>query len=353
MMAAGAIGANNPGYEYGVLLPHFGRNASRKRLIDGARQIEQYGFDSVWVRDHIVFHPHAHEDQNKTHVDPFVVLSAVAGATDRIKLATGTLIPHRHPILAALMIGSLDFVAGPGRLIIGWGTGTYDHEFAAIGMAGWDRREVIEEQIKIVRKLWAGGSVDHDGKYYQFEGVEIQPVPGGPEGRSVPIWYGGTSLAAVRRAVEYCDGWIPSRMPKSVFTKCMQRMERLAGEAGKPVPDAGTIPLVVPGRTVKDALRWVNEERLLEEVNASYAKGNGAAFTSANDLDGAVILGPADRIGEEVRAWQAVGGRHFVFDLRPSFDEWEEGLATIGEEVLPELLRGDGRAIAPEAAAVR
>src|SRR3990172_7740483 len=92
-MTAEATGADGPGFEYGVLLPHFGKNASRERLVGCARQIERYGFDSVWVRDHIVFHPHAHEDQNKTHVDPFIVLAAVAGATNRIKLATGTLIP--------------------------------------------------------------------------------------------------------------------------------------------------------------------------------------------------------------------------------------------------------------------
>src|SRR5437762_2556611 len=103
--------------QYGVLLPHFGSHAGRERLLGGARDIEAYGFDSVWVRDHLVFHPHEFEDQDRTHVDPFVVLSALASVTDKLTLATGTLIPHRHPILAALMLGSLDFIAGPGRII--------------------------------------------------------------------------------------------------------------------------------------------------------------------------------------------------------------------------------------------
>jgi len=327
-------------YRYGVLLPHFGKNASRERLIEGAKQSEQYGFDSVWVRDHVVYHPHEHEDQNRTHVDPFVVLSAIAGATTRITLGTGTLIPHRHPILAALMLGSLDFIAGPGRLIAGWGTGTYDHEFEAIGIGDWDRRELIEEQIKIVQALLKGGPIDHDGTSYRFRDVEVSPVPG-PD-RTIPIWYGGSSAAAVRRAVEYCDGWIPGRMPMPVFAARLRRMQRLAVEANKSVPTAATIPFVIPGLTVEDALRWVNEERLLHEVNAYYAK-EARTYTSARDLDGAVILGPADRIIEGVRHWQSVGASHFVFDMRSRFDEWEECLRIIGDEVLPELLRSDGR----------
>src|SRR5829696_7529370 len=108
-----------PARQYGVLLPHFGTNASRQRLLDAAPIIERYGFDSVWVRDHIVYHPHEHEDQDRTHVDPFVILSAIAAVTERITLATGTLIPHRHPIHAALMLGSLDWIAGPDRIIAG------------------------------------------------------------------------------------------------------------------------------------------------------------------------------------------------------------------------------------------
>src|SRR6266540_2712 len=115
------------GRQYGLLLPHFGEHASRQNLIRGAQRIERYGFDSVWVRDHLVFHPHGMEGQDRTHVDPIVTLSLVAGVTDRVILGTGSLIPHRHPIYAALVLSSLEFVAGPGRVIAGFGMGTYGH----------------------------------------------------------------------------------------------------------------------------------------------------------------------------------------------------------------------------------
>ena len=322
-------------FRYGVLLPHFGTHASQSRLIGGAQRIERYGFDSVWVRDHVVFHPHAHEDQNLTHVDPFMVLSAVAAVTTRVVLATGTLIPHRHPIHAALSVGSLDFLAGPGRLIIGLGIGGYASEFEALGAGGWDRREVAEEQVAIFRKLWSGESVTHSGKYYNFRDVTIRPVPRLP----VPVWYGGTSPAAVRRAVEYCDGWIPGRMPYKEFRRLMTRMRTLAEQAGKPVPTAGVIPFVSPARTVEEGMRFFDVPNLLAEAAHFYQD----PYRSVEDLAGGIVGGPPDVIVETVRRFQGEGVEHFVFDMRPRFHEFDECLQFIGEEVLPLLLREDGR----------
>jgi probable F420-dependent oxidoreductase len=328
-------------YSYGVLLPHFGVHADRDRLLNGARTIEAYGFDSVWVRDHIIFHPHAHEDQNRTHVDPFVTLSAIAAITDRITLGFGTLIPHRHPIHAALLLGSLEFIAGPGRVLAAWGIGGAPPEFDAIGMAGWDRREVLEEQVSIMRALWSGETVSHSGKYYEFSDVAIEPVP--KDGK-IPLWYGGSSKAAVRRAVEYCDGWIPGRMPRRDFDGLVKRMRRLADEAGKPVPNTGTIPLVSPAKTVELGAKYADIDGLADEMaHFGLMMPPSGSFSTAEDFDGALMAGPPDVIVEEVRKHQATGAEHMVFDLRQRFSEWDECLAVLGEEILPELHRGDGR----------
>lgn len=327
-------------YSYGVLLPHFGTYADRDRLIGGAQAIERYGFDSVWVRDHVVFHPHAHEDQSRTHVDPFVTLSAIAATTERITLGFGTLIPHRHPIHTALLLGSLEFIAGPGRVLAAWGIGGAPSEFDAIGMAGWDRREVLEEQVSIIRRLWSGETVDHSGKYYSFQDVAIRPVPAGG---TIPLWYGGTSKAAVRRAVEYCDGWIPGRTPRRDYERLVERMRRLADEAGKPLPRTGTIPLVSPAKTVEMGANYADIDMLAGEMEHSgFLTPPSGGFSTAGDFDGALIAGPPSIIVEEVRKHQAVGAEHMVFDLRQRFSEWEECLAVLGEEVLPELHRGDG-----------
>ncbi len=322
---------------YGLLLPHFGAQASRERLVDGARRIEAYGFDSVWVRDHLVFRPHAFEGTDPTHLEPFIVLSAVAAVTDRILLGTASLIPYRHPIHAAGAIASLDRIAGPGRLIVGWGLGSFQHEFDAAGMGELDRRALLAEQIAVMRKLWTGARVDHDGAHYRFRDVEIHPAPPRP----IPVWYCGASPAAVRRAVEFCDGWIPGRMPLTDYRARIARMRSLAEKATRAAPSAGTIPFVVPARTSEEALRYVDVARMAEEANRRYTPPPSGAFRAADDLDGALIYGPAERIVEGVRRCQEAGASHVVFDLRLRFQDFEEAVAMIAEEVLPELRRGD------------
>ena len=324
-------------YQYGILLPHFGSEARRERIVEDSVKIENYGFDSVWVRDHLIYHPHEYEDQNRTFIDPFVALSAIAAVTKKITLATGALIPHRNPVHAALLVGSLDFIAGPGRLLIGWGIGTYSHEFDAALMTGWDRREVLPEQIEIQRALWTGQPVTYDGQFYKLTDAQIAPVPA----EHVPIWYCGTSPAAVRRAVEYCDGWIPGRMPRSVFVQRMSRMRRLAEEAGKPVPSAGVIPWVIPGRTVEEASARLDLDQLFAASQKKGYSQEAEPLSSVADFDGGIIAGPSDVIIEEVRKYQEVGSQHFVFDLRACYEQWEESLELLGTEVLPELRRGD------------
>ena len=326
-------------YQYGVLLPHFGKYASRARLVAGSRQIERYGFDSVWVRDHLVFHPHALEDPDRTHLDPIVVLSAIAGATERLKLGTATLIPHRHPIELALVLASMEYIAGAGRIIAGCGLGTFQHEFDAIGMGGLDRKELFPEYVEVIRLLWTGEEVSYEGKFYQFHDVDIHPIPASPT--SIPIWYGGTQVAAVRRAVRYCEGWLPGRMPRSDFRRLRGRMEQFAEEYKRPVPTVGLVPFVSPGKTVEGAMKYFDLEGMMAEMERKKL-----ARPDPDDIatwDGHIMAGPPDVLVEEVRKWQDAGVQHLVFDLRARFEDWDEVLGVIGEEVLPQLRRGDGR----------
>ena len=328
-------------FEYGVLLPHFGRHLTTERVRGAGALAERLGFDSIWCRDHVVQQPHGHEDPDLTFLDPFVTLSTVAATTERVKLATAILIPHRHPIHAALLLGSLDFVAGPGRVIAGWGIGNWDSEFEAIGMGGWDRKALLEEYVGIIRSLWSGDLVSHHSDHYNFDDVQISPVPSSEH--PVPLWYGGNSAAAVRRAVEYCDGWVASRMPISSFIKRMGRLRRLAGEASKPEPDAAVVPYISPASTVEKGLERINLGGLLEDLRKYEPPPPSGSFDSYEDVGGAAIAGPADVLIERVRQFQTEGARHFIFDLRPCLKDWEDQLAFLGESVLSPLRREDGR----------
>ena len=329
------------GFEYGVLLPHFGRYATAARIRGAGPMIEGYGFDSVWVRDHIVQQPHAHEDPDLTFLDAFVTLSTVGARTERLTLASAVIIPHRHPILAAMMFGSLDFVTGGGRIIAGLGIGNWDSEFEAIGMGGWDRKALLPDYVGILRELWTGARVSHESEHYRFADVQLSPVP--LTDAPIPIWYGGNSAAAVRRAVEYCDGWVASRIPITSLEARVRRAHRLAREAGQAPPRVGAIPYIVPADTVEQGWARVNLEALLADLNAHEPPPPSGAFRAVDDVGGAAIAGPADVIVERVRQLQHAGVQHFVFDLRPCLQDWEDRLTYLGERVLPQLHAGDGR----------
>ena len=165
-------------WSYGVVIPHFGPYASAELLLRSAKRIEDLGFDAVWVRDHLVYEPRPYDNPDITHIEPFVVLSALAAVTSKLVLGTATLIPHRHPIYTALLLGSLQSFTGPGRVIAGVGLGGHDVDFTSIGMGHIDRRELVEEQVAALRKLWAGEKVNFAGKFYNFQDVAIRPVPG-------------------------------------------------------------------------------------------------------------------------------------------------------------------------------
>jgi probable F420-dependent oxidoreductase len=339
----------DPTRRYGLLLPHFGEHASRENLLEGALLAERLGFDSVWVRDHLVFHPHGMEGQDRTHVDPMVTLGMIAGVTQRLILGTGSLIPYRHPIQAALALSSLEHVAGPGRVIAGFGIGTFDHEFVAAGLGGIDRRELIEEQVRIIRLLWTGESVSFKGKFYEFTEVDIHPIPSAPG--SIPIWYCGNSLASVRRAVEYCEGWMPGRITIKTFRKRVARLRRLAAEAGKPVPTAAAIPITSPGRTREEALSKVNWQEMMDQARKQWELPDSGKWETPEDLEGALIFGPPETIVQETRKYHAAGLSHIVYDLRFRFDEWLECVQMLGEEVLPVLRRLDAEEAAAAPAA--
>lgn len=325
-------------FRYGVLLPHFGSHAKRERIIESSIAIERYGFDGVFVRDHVVFQPHEHEDQDNTFVDPFVVMAAVAAVTKRITLGTASLVPHRHPVQTAMLATSVEYVAGAGRVLLGFGLGSWDHEFRAVGMGDIDRRKLLPEQVEILRALFRGEKTTHAGEFYRFENVAIRPV----RGSTISIWYCGTSEASARRAAEYCDGWLGGAVPRPTLAARLERMRAVARKRGRDVPQAGVIPFVSPARTVEEGARKVNVAEILHALaSRGHQPEVHAMFETLEDAGGALIAGPKDVIIEQVRKYQAAGIDLFVFDLRHRFADWEDCIDYLGANVIPELKRED------------
>lgn len=327
---------------YGLLMPHFGEHANRENLIKGAQMAEKLGFDSLWCRDHMVFHPHGMEGQDRTHVDPMVTLGLLASVTDKVILGTGSLIPYRHPINAALALSSLEFVAGRGRVICGMGLGTFHHEFVAAGMGDIDRRELIPEQVEVFRKLWTGETISHHGKFYQFDDIDIHPVP--KQVSDIPIWYTGNTPASVRRAIEYCDGWMPGRISLKTFAKRTKQLAERAEQAGREVPTRAAIPITSPGRTRDEARDKVNWREMMEQaIQAKWETPDSGGWNTADDLYGALIYGNAQDLVKATKDFHAAGLDHIVYDLRFRYDEWFDCIQLLGEDVIPECRKSDPR----------
>ena len=316
--------------KYGLLLPHFGQAADRRDITTLATQVEELGFDSVWVRDHIVYRPHGSEDSNRLFVEAFVTMSAVAAVTQKLILGTAALIPFRHPVHTAHLLGSLEWLAGPGRVIAGVGLGTFDHEFEAVGMPSTSRAELVREQVAILRKLWAGDP-NHDGPSYRFQDIAISPTPSPP----IPIYSCGSSYAAVRRAVEYCDGWLPARMPLREFQLRISKLRELADASGREAPKVAAMPIVVPGRTVEEASKRLDIGALAAE-GARFYPTPPEGYRSVRDLTGAVIAGPPAEIAGQVKVLEESGAEHVIFDLRHS-DSVRDSAELLAHEVLPWL----------------
>lgn len=315
----------------GLLLPHFGRHATTSRLVDGVAEIERLGFDSVWVRDHLVYRPHSFEDEDGTFVETFTALAAAAARTSRIMLGTATLIPHRHPILSALQIASLATYAGSDRLIIGWGVGNDEREFSAANVPGSKRGARLEEHVAVVRQLLSGRSVSHHGDHYQFDDVRIQS-----SGAAIPFWYGGGSLMGIERAARLFDGLLASRIPRPMLREHIEYLRRLSAEAGRKPPQVGVVTLVSPAETEALGLAAFD----IESISADTARRFPDQRWAPNSgLDGVMIAGPPDHLAAELRAFEEIGVSHVVLDLRARFDQWEALVNGLARDVLPLIRR--------------
>jgi alkanesulfonate monooxygenase SsuD/methylene tetrahydromethanopterin reductase-like flavin-dependent oxidoreductase (luciferase family) len=322
--------------KYGLLLPHFGEQADRTKLLDGARRAEELGFDSVWVRDHLVFEPHGEmEKPNRTFYDALTTLTAIGAVTSKIELGTGSLIPFRHPLVTALMAGTITQLVGP-RLILGFGAGTFDHEFDAVGMSGLDRVELVRSNAEILKLVMTENDVSFSDDYFQFENVTIEPKPVG--GR-VPFWYCGATPRSARLAVEFCDGWMPGRISMATLAKRIDSITKLSAEQGRERPTIAVIPPTSIERTRDEALEHVNIPGLLAWANkAKFAvRPPSGSFETVEDLEGQLIVGDPDEAVAECKKFEKLGVEHLVFDFRFKFDRWFEQIELLGSEVLPKL----------------
>ncbi len=198
-------------------------------LVDFAVEAEQAGLDGVMVSEHIVLGPSANaaglpvnprdyalpgnQDPATPWPSPVVLLSAIAAATQRIRLVAGAIIsPLRHPLALAKDLATLDRLS-QGRLIVLPTVSWHADEYAALGVPFGRRGEILDEQLAIWSRAWAGSPVAFEGRHYRFGEVWVEPQPWRPGGP--PLWFGGSSVheRLIDRIVRYGSGFNPLGQP--------------------------------------------------------------------------------------------------------------------------------------------
>ncbi|HXG40578.1 MAG TPA: LLM class flavin-dependent oxidoreductase [Candidatus Limnocylindrales bacterium] len=319
---------------FGLLLPHFGEHADQDLLVEGSRLAERLGFDSLWVRDHLVFHPHGMEGTDRTFIEPFVTLAFVAGVTERIGLGAATIIPFRHPIHMAYCVASLSWITRR-PFDLGIGAGNFQHEFDVIGLGHEDRPQLMKEQTLIARRLWAGETVDWHSERYRFSDVDLKPQPLYP----VPVWWGGATPASARLAVDFCDGWLPGRITFPTYEVRVAKIREMCAEQGKPMIMVGAVPVTSIDDTTTGAIERLNVPGLIKNANAQkfWIKPPSGSFTRIEELDGSILAGTPDDIVRGVRRYQEIGCDLLIFDFRMRFADWLEQIEVLAREVLPRV----------------
>jgi len=219
----------------GVTILNFGSGTSLASLERWAQLAEGLGYHFAMISDHVAITPDVHARYPAPFYDPFIALAWLAGVSKNLELgATVIILPYRHPLLTARMAANIDQLCR-GRFILGVGVGWAKKEFEALGVPFEQRGAITNEYLAIIKKCWANDVVSHDGRYVSFHEVHTGPRP--VRSPHPPIWVGGHSEAAMRRAARYGDAWHPIRVRMDwLENEGLPALRRIAEAEGAPVP---------------------------------------------------------------------------------------------------------------------
>lgn len=218
---------------FGINVLNFGPGAGPDVIRGWGRFAEEMGFHFLMISDHVAVTRDVQAQFPAPFYDPFVALGWLAALTERIAIGTTvTILPYRHPLLTARMAANVDQFSG-GRFILGVGVGWAQEEFEVLKVPFGERGRLANEYLEIIRLCWAKDTVSYKGRTISFEGVQTGPRPL----RTPPIWVGGRSEGALRRAVRYGEAWHPYNVSIAwLRDEGVPRLKRIADGEGKRAP---------------------------------------------------------------------------------------------------------------------
>ena len=219
----------------GVNLLNWGPGVSPDAMARWASLAEALGYHLVMISDHVAPTPDVVAKYPAPIYDPFTTLGWLAGTTRTIELGTTVIIlPYRHPVQTARVAATVDRLSG-GRFIFGVGVGWSQPEFESLGVQFARRGAIANDYLAAIKKLWASDVASHSGPFVSFKDVHTAPRP--LRAPHPPIWVGGSSDAALRRAVRYGDAWHPNRVRMDWLRDTgLPKLAKIAAAEGKPVP---------------------------------------------------------------------------------------------------------------------
>jgi probable F420-dependent oxidoreductase len=291
-----------------------------RALVEYGVKMEQMGFDSLWVWDHILLGV----EPSFPIVDSLTLLTAIAARTSKIKLATGILVlPLRNPVVLAKQLASMDQLS-EGRLLLAMASGWYRREFDAVGVPFEQRGRIMDENLDILNRFWTEDMVKGEWKHHRIPAGVMYPKP--VQRPRPPILIGGYVDRVLKRAATAGDGWLTYFYRPESFAKSWAKVRAFAVEAGKD-PDAlmngAQLPIMI-GRSRAELegpmMEWLTKEW-------DYASWSDSTKDSA-------IMGSVDECVAQLREHLAVGVQKIIF---VPFKYEMRQIEIIANQIIPRL----------------
>lgn len=307
--------------QFGLHLPASTAGVTAQDLVRFAQKAEALGFYCITVADHVIVPknisiPYPYTVDGKYpgsgyHLETLMTMGFLAGATHRIRFVTSVMIaPYRNPIITAKMLASLD-VLSQGRVVVGLGVGWMKEEFENLQAPNFaERGKVTDEYIHAFRELWTKDNPSFKGKYCNFNDIVFIPKP--VQQPTIPIWIGGHSKRAIRRAARLGDGW-------------------------HPIGGVPTIPLEPEDMKRDLALLAEFAQAAGRDPKKIHVALKGSLFDKEKKIEGRRrhFMGSAEEIASDIGAYRDVGVDTMIFDVRrPSFTETLERMEWMAKDVI-------------------
>lgn len=290
-----------------------------RELVEYGVRVEELGYDSVWVWDHILLGV----DPNFPIIDSLTVLTSIAARTTRLKLGTGILVlPLRNPVELAKQLSSMDQLS-EGRLVMGMASGWYKREFDAVGVPFDKRGKIMDENLEIMRRLWTEEMVTGEYMNHNISKAVMYPKP---YQDNIPILIGGYVDRVLKRAATEGNGWLTYFYRAEDFKKSWDKIRNFATEAGKD-PDTLMNASQLPIRVGKS--KAAIQDEMMDWLNKEWDFPEHSDCTRES-----AVMGSVDECVEQLRAHIEAGVQKIIFV--PYKYEMEQ-VEIIAKEIIPRL----------------